>query len=58
MGVGTVGSKLEQSPSIECAPAFRKVLWAKNTALFYQLDRGVQLMIDLQPARALPLIEP
>jgi len=39
-------------------PAFRKVLSAKNTALFYQLDRRVQLMIDLQLASALPLIEP
>ena len=29
-------------------PAFRKVLSARNTALFYQLDRRVQLMIDLQ----------
>lgn len=39
-------------------PQFRKVLSAKNTALFYQLDRRVQLMIDLQLASALPLIEP
>jgi hypothetical protein len=39
-------------------PAFRKILSAKNTALFYQLDRRVQLMIDLQLASALPLVEP
>ena len=39
-------------------PQFRKVLSAKNTALFYQLDRRVQLMIDLQLASSLPLIEP
>jgi hypothetical protein len=39
-------------------PAFRKVLSARNTALFYQLDRRVQLMIDLQLASALPLVEP
>jgi len=39
-------------------PSFRKVLSAKNTALFYQLDRRVQLMIDLQLASQLPLIEP
>jgi hypothetical protein len=39
-------------------PVFRKVLSAKNTALFYQLDRRVQLMIDLQLASALPLAEP
>src|SRR5438270_8924439 len=36
-------------------PAFRKVLSAKNTALFYQLDRRVQLMIDLQLASSLPV---
>jgi hypothetical protein len=39
-------------------PIFRKVLSAQNTALFYQLDRRVQLMIDLQLASQLPLIGP
>jgi Spy/CpxP family protein refolding chaperone len=39
-------------------PTFRKVLSPKNTALFYQLDRRVQLMIDFQLASSLPLIEP
>jgi Spy/CpxP family protein refolding chaperone len=39
-------------------PNFRKVLTAKNTALFYQLDRRIQLMIDLQLASSIPLIEP
>jgi hypothetical protein len=39
-------------------PTFRKVLSAQNTALFYQLDRRVQLMIDLQLASQLPLIAP
>jgi glutamyl-tRNA reductase len=39
-------------------PTFRKVLSPKNTALFYQLDRRVQLMIDLQLASSLPMIEP
>jgi hypothetical protein len=43
---------------LKYVPAFRKVLSAKNTALFYQLDRRVQLMIDLQLASALPLAEP
>lgn len=43
---------------LKYVPSFRKVLSAKNTALFYQLDRRVQLMIDLQLAAALPLIEP
>jgi hypothetical protein len=39
-------------------PVFRKVLSAKNTLLFFQLDRRVWLMIDLQLASQLPLIEP
>jgi hypothetical protein len=39
-------------------PTFRKVLSAKNTLLFFQLDRRVSLMIDLQLASQLPLIEP
>jgi hypothetical protein len=43
---------------LKYVPAFRKILSAKNTALFYQLDRRVQLMIDLQLASALPIAEP
>jgi hypothetical protein len=39
-------------------PLFRKVLSPKNTALFYQLDRRVQLLIDLQLASSIPMIEP
>jgi Spy/CpxP family protein refolding chaperone len=39
-------------------PIFRKVLSSKSTALFYQLDRRVQLMIDLQLASSLPLVQP
>lgn len=39
-------------------PIFRKTLSAKGTALFFQLDRRVQMMIDLQLASALPIIEP
>ena len=39
-------------------PTFRKVLSAQSTALFYQVERRVQLMIDLQLASQLPLIEP
>ena len=43
---------------IKYIPIFRKTLSAKGTALFYQLDRRVQMLIDLQLASALPLIEP
>jgi len=39
-------------------PIFRKVLSAKATAMFFQLDRRVQMMIDLQLASAIPLIQP
>jgi hypothetical protein len=39
-------------------PIFRKGLSAKGTALFFQIDRRVQMMIDLQLASMLPLVEP
>jgi hypothetical protein len=39
-------------------PIFRKVLSAKNEALFYQLDRRVQLMIDLQLMALIPMVQP
>jgi len=39
-------------------PIFRKILSAKDEALFYQLDRRVQLMIDLQLMALIPMIEP
>jgi type II secretory pathway pseudopilin PulG len=39
-------------------PIFRTALSAKQTARFFQLDRRVQMMIDLQLASSLPLIEP
>lgn len=39
-------------------PIFRKVLSAKGTAMFFQLDRRVQMMIDLQVASSIPLIKP
>jgi len=39
-------------------PIFRKTLTAKGTAMFFQLDRRVQMMIDLQVASSIPLIQP
>ena len=39
-------------------PIFRKALSARNEALFYQLDRRVQLMIDLQLMALIPMVEP
>jgi hypothetical protein len=43
---------------LKYVPLFRKVLSAKSTAQFYQVDRRIQLMIDLQLASALPVMEP
>jgi hypothetical protein len=39
-------------------PIFRQILSAKSTARFFQLDRRVQMMIDLQLASAIPLVQP
>ncbi len=39
-------------------PILRTTLSAKQTARFFQIDRRVQMMIDLQLASSLPLIEP
>jgi hypothetical protein len=39
-------------------PTFRKVLSAKNTALFYQLDRRMTNIIDLKVSSIIPLVEP
>ena len=39
-------------------PKFRSIASAKNTALFFQLDRRISTMIDLQLASQIPLIQP
>jgi hypothetical protein len=39
-------------------PIFRRTLSAKGTAMFFQIDRRVQMMIDLQLASSIPLIQP
>ena len=39
-------------------PTFRKVLSARNTVLFYQLDRRLVNMIDLKIASGIPLVQP
>ena len=43
---------------LKYVPIFRNVLSAKTTAMFFQVDRRVQLMIDLQLASSIPLIQP
>jgi hypothetical protein len=39
-------------------PNFRKVLSAKKTALFEQVERRTQMVIDVQLASQFPLVEP
>jgi hypothetical protein len=39
-------------------PVFEKVLPKKKSAMFLQLDRRLQMMIDLQRASLIPLINP
>lgn len=39
-------------------PVFRKVLTGKSTALFFQMDWRLALVMDLQLASQTPLIEP
>lgn len=37
-------------------PLFRKIISGKKTALFFQLDRRIVMMIDLQLSSAIPLV--
>jgi Spy/CpxP family protein refolding chaperone len=37
-------------------PKFRKVLTGKQTALFFQLDRRINLLLDLQFAANIPIV--
>lgn len=39
-------------------PIVEKVLSMKKSAMFFQIDRRVQLMIDLQLASQVPLVYP
>ena len=39
-------------------PIFRKVLSGKSTALFFQMDWRLGLIVDLQLASQIPLVEP
>src|ERR1700733_5292354 len=39
-------------------PIFRKVLSGKSTALFFQMDWRLGLVVDLQLASQIPLVEP
>jgi hypothetical protein len=39
-------------------PIFEKVISPKKTALFYQIDRRIDLMINLQLASTIPMVNP
>ena len=39
-------------------PLFNKVVSGKKTALFFQLDRRLLMLIDLQLAAAVPMVQP
>jgi hypothetical protein len=39
-------------------PMFSKVVSGKKTALFFQLDRRLLMLIDLQVASAIPMVQP
>lgn len=42
---------------LEFLPKFQKVLGAKRTAKFFQIDRRLSMMIDLQLASRIPIID-
>jgi hypothetical protein len=39
-------------------PEFEKVISHKKTAMFFQIDRRISMMIDLQLASQVPLVKP
>ncbi|HEY7406055.1 MAG TPA: hypothetical protein VIB39_21190 [Candidatus Angelobacter sp.] len=43
---------------IKYIPEFEKVISHKKTALFFQIDRRLSMMVELQLASQIPLIEP
>lgn len=43
---------------LKYVPIFGKVISGKKTALFFQLDRRLVMLIDLQLASQIPIVEP
>ena len=39
-------------------PAFEKVISAKKTALWFQIDRRIDLLINLQLSATIPVVNP
>ena len=54
IGVDATATKLR----LEWIPKFEEVLGPKKTAIFFQIDRRTGMMIELQLASQLPLIQP
>ena len=42
---------------LKYVPIFEKVISAKKTALWYQIDRHIDLMINLQLSSIIPLVD-
>lgn len=43
---------------IKYVPIFEKVISGKKTGLFFQIDRRLTMLIDLQLAQSIPLVQP
>ncbi len=43
---------------LKYVPIFSKVISGKKTALFFQMDRRLTMLVDLQVASEVPLVEP
>ena len=43
---------------LKYVPIFNKVVSGKKTALFFQLDRRLVMLIDLQLASQIPMVQP
>jgi hypothetical protein len=43
---------------LKYTPLFSKVISGKKTAVFFQLDRRLVMLIDLQLAAAIPMVQP
>ena len=54
IGVDEAGAKLR----LEWIPKFEALLGEKKAAVFFQIDRRVGLMVELQLSSQLPLIQP
>ena len=52
-----VDASVAQLP-LKYIPIFRKVLSGKKTALFFQLDHRLVMLIDLQLSSQIPVVQP